>query len=145
VVSRAIELASPLLEQRRHTLVVAVPEQGLLLSVDSTRFAQVISNLLGNAAKYTEAGGRIVVSAALAAGEVSLSVTDNGIGIAAQTLPHIFDIFMQERQASDRASGGLGLGLAIVRSLVEMHGGNVSAKSGGAGAGSEFTIPDSQP
>jgi signal transduction histidine kinase/FixJ family two-component response regulator len=140
VIARAIELQSPLLEQRRHTLVVDVPEHGVLVLVDATRFAQVISNLLGNAAKYTEAGGRIVISAALLAGEVTLVVSDNGIGIAEQTLPHVFDIFMQERQASDRAAGGLGLGLTIVRSLVEMHGGSVSACSAGSGAGSSFTI-----
>ena len=140
VVSRAIELASPLLEQRRHTLVVDVPEHGLPVLVDATRFAQVISNLLGNAAKYTEAGGEIVISAASSASGVTLSVVDNGIGIDEHTLPRIFEIFMQERQASDRAQGGLGLGLAIVRSLVELHGGTVSASSAGCGAGSSFTI-----
>jgi signal transduction histidine kinase len=140
VVSRAIELASPLLEQRRHTLLVNVPEHGILVFVDATRFAQVISNLLGNAGKYTEVGGEIEISAASVAGDVTLSVTDNGIGIDEQTLPHVFDIFMQERQASDRAQGGLGLGLAIVRSLVEMHGGTVSASSAGRNEGSSFTI-----
>jgi signal transduction histidine kinase/ActR/RegA family two-component response regulator len=140
VVSRAIELASPLLEQRRHTLTVNVPEHGVPVVVDATRFAQVISNLLTNAAKYTEMDGTIEISAASAAGSVTLSVTDNGIGIDEQTLPHVFDIFMQERQASDRAQGGLGLGLAIVRSLVEMHGGTVSASSAGRGEGSSFTI-----
>jgi len=127
VVSRAVELASPLLEERRHRLVVDVPEHGVPVLVDATRFAQVISNLVGNAAKYTEPGGEIVISATSVAGDVTLSVTDNGIGIDEHTLLHVFDIFMQERQASDRAQGGLGLGLAIVRSLVEMHGGVVSA------------------
>ena len=140
VVSRAIELASPLLEQRRHRLVLDVPEQGVPVLVDATRFAQVISNLLGNAAKYTEVGGEIAISAASAAGKVTLTVADNGIGIDEHTLPHVFDIFVQERQASDRAQGGLGLGLAIVRSLVEMHGGTVSASSAGRGTGSSFTI-----
>ena len=140
VVSRAVELASPLLEERRHRLVVDVPEHGVPVLVDATRFAQVISNLVGNAAKYTEPGGEIVISAMSLAGDVTLSVTDNGIGIDEHTLPHVFDIFMQERQASDRAQGGLGLGLAIVRSLVEMHGGVVSAASAGPGAGSSFTI-----
>jgi CheY-like chemotaxis protein len=117
-----------------------VPEHGILVFVDATRFAQVISNLLGNAGKYTEVGGEIEISAASVAGDVTLSVTDNGIGIDEQTLPHVFDIFMQERQASDRAQGGLGLGLAIVRSLVEMHGGTVSASSAGRNEGSSFTI-----
>ncbi|HEX7452215.1 MAG TPA: response regulator [Polyangiaceae bacterium] len=140
IVSRAVELASPLLEERRHRLVVDVPEHGVLVLVDATRFAQVISNLVGNSAKYTEPDGEIVISATSVAGDVTLSVTDNGIGIDEHTLPHVFDIFMQERQASDRAQGGLGLGLAIVRSLVEMHGGVVSAASAGLGAGSSFTI-----
>ncbi|HWZ90483.1 MAG TPA: ATP-binding protein, partial [Polyangiaceae bacterium] len=140
VVTRAIELASPLLEQRRHVLVVDVPLRGIAALLDPTRFAQVISNLLTNAAKYTEVGGQILISATSTGGEVTLSVKDNGIGIEAQALPHVFDIFMQERQTSDRAHGGLGLGLAIVRSLVELHGGTVSASSGGRGAGSIFTI-----
>jgi signal transduction histidine kinase len=140
VVLRAIEMVSPLFEQRRHVLVVDVPVQGLMALVDPTRFAQVISNLLSNAAKYTEVGGQIVISATADAEEVTLSVTDNGIGIAEASLAHVFDIFMQERQASDRAHGGLGLGLAIVRSLVSMHGGTVHASSQGLGTGSCFTI-----
>jgi len=146
LVERAIELASPLLEQRQHVLTVNVPLQGFAVQVDPTRFAQIIANLLTNAAKYTEVGGQIVVTAATENGKVTLSVTDNGIGIAAQSLPHVFDIFMQERQASDRGQGGLGLGLAIVRSLVHMHGGTVSAKSEGLGTGSTFTIqlPEAQ-
>ena len=140
VVARAVEIASPLFEQRRHALVVDVPQQGVAAFVDPTRFAQVISNLLTNAAKYTEVGGRVVISVESIAGAVTLSVSDNGIGIAEEMLPRVFDIFMQERQASDRAHGGLGLGLAIVRSLVRMHGGTVSASSGGRGAGSSFVI-----
>jgi len=140
VVLRAIEIVSPLFEQRRHVLVVDVPVQGVMALVDPTRFAQVISNLLSNAAKYTEVGGQIVISATANAEEVTLSVIDNGIGIAESSLAHVFDIFMQERQASDRAHGGLGLGLAIVRSLVGMHGGTVHASSQGLGTGSSFTI-----
>ena len=140
VVARAVELVSPLLEQRRHTLVIDVPERGVPVFVDVTRFAQVISNLLGNAAKYTEVGGEVVISAAVVAGDVTLSVSDNGIGIDQDALPHVFDIFMQERQASDRAEGGLGLGLAIVRSLVQLHGATVEATSIGRGGGSSVTI-----
>lgn len=140
VVKRAVELASPVLEQRQHRLLVDVPPSGVAVLVDPTRFAQVISNLLINAAKYTEVGGKIVISTRTKAGEVSLSVTDNGIGIAAESLPHVFEIFMQEQQASDRAHGGLGLGLAIVRSLVDMHGGTVAVTSAGLGTGSAFTI-----
>jgi signal transduction histidine kinase len=140
VVSRAIEIVGPLFKQRRHVLVVDVPAQGVLARVDPTRFAQVISNLLGNAAKYTDVGGQIVISATANPEGVTLNVTDNGIGIAEHSLSHVFDIFMQERQASDRAHGGLGLGLAIVRSLVGMHGGTVDARSDGLGTGSSFTI-----
>ncbi|HTA88332.1 MAG TPA: ATP-binding protein [Polyangiaceae bacterium] len=140
VVARAVEIASPLFEQRRHVLVVDVPVSGVAAFVDPTRFAQVVSNLLTNAAKYTEVGGRILISAESTAGAVTLTVSDNGIGMTEDMLPRIFDIFMQERQASDRAHGGLGLGLAIVRSLVQMHGGTVSASSGGRGAGSSFVI-----
>ena len=140
LVARAIEIANPLLEQRRHELVVNVPQRGLLIDADATRMAQIISNLLTNAAKYTAPGGRIVVSAEARNGQVELSVADNGIGIAEETLPHVFDLFVQERQAIDRAQGGLGLGLAIVRSLVNMHGGTASVSSGGRGAGSTFTV-----
>ncbi|MEP7051647.1 MAG: ATP-binding protein [Pseudomonadota bacterium] len=140
VVAHAVEIASPLFVQRPRSLVVNVPAHGVLAWVDPTRFAQVISNLLTNGAKYTETGGKIVVSAQANAGAITLSVSDNGIGIAPDMVPHVFDIFMQERQGSDRAHGGLGLGLAIVRSLVQMHGGTVSVSSGGRGAGSSFVI-----
>ncbi|WP_437279752.1 ATP-binding protein [Sorangium sp. So ce375] len=140
VVAKAVELASPLLEQRRHRLTVAVPSSGLAVDGDVTRLAQVISNLLTNAAKYTESGGEIAVRAERAGGEVVLSVRDNGIGIAPEMLASVFERFVQERQALDRAQGGLGLGLAIVHNLIAMHGGRVSAHSEGRGRGSEFTI-----
>jgi len=141
IVASAIELASPVIEQRQHHLHVEVPAHGLLVQGDALRLAQVIANLLNNAAKYTEgSGGRIEVSAKREGSEIVLLVKDNGVGIAPEMLPRIFDLFVQERQAIDRARGGLGLGLTIVRTLIELHGGSVSAKSEGHGTGSEFTL-----
>jgi PAS domain S-box-containing protein len=140
VVAKAVEMTSPLLEQRTHTLDLEVPRSGLPLRGDATRLSQVVSNLLTNAAKYTPAGGHITVRGAEEQGHVVLRVRDTGIGIAADALPHVFDLFVQERQALDRSHGGLGLGLTIVRNLVEHHGGTVSASSEGRGAGSEFVV-----
>jgi PAS domain S-box-containing protein len=140
VVAKAIELASPLLEERTHVLTVDVPPRGLAVMGDSTRLSQVAANLLTNAAKYTNPGGHITVSAKLEGAEVVLRVRDTGVGIAPEFLPRVFDLFVQERQAIDRAHGGLGLGLTIVRSLVERHGGSVSARSDGPGRGSEFVV-----
>ncbi len=139
-VAKAIEMASPLLEQRAHMLNVDVPGRGLRVHADPTRLSQVVANLLTNAAKYTPKGGQITIGAGQADGEVVLSVRDTGIGIAPELLPRIFDLFVQERQALDRSHGGLGLGLAIVRNLVELHGGAVSASSEGLGQGSEFVV-----
>jgi PAS domain S-box-containing protein len=140
VVAKAIEMASPLLEQRTHTLTVDVPRTGLRVDGDPTRLSQVVSNLLTNAAKYTSAGGDIFVRAERDGEEVVLSVRDTGIGIAPDVLPHIFELFVQERQALDRSQGGLGIGLTIVRSLIERHGGTVSVESDGPGTGSKFTV-----
>ncbi len=140
VVSRSIEVASPLLEQRTQTLHVDVAPRGLSVDADPGRLAQVISNLLTNAAKYTPPSGRITVSGALEEGQVVLRVRDTGIGMAPEVLPRVFDMFVQGRQALDRAEGGLGLGLSIVRSLVERHGGDVAAYSEGLGRGSEFVV-----
>jgi len=140
VVARAVELASPLLEQKRHMLSVNVPRLDYDVEGDPQRLAQVVANLLTNAAKYTEPEGRISVDVA-AEGELAvLTVRDTGMGIRSDMLPQIFDLFAQERQALDRSQGGLGLGLAIVRSLVALHGGTVTAHSAGPGCGSEFTI-----
>jgi signal transduction histidine kinase len=140
VVVKAIEMASPLLEQRAHALELDVPRHGLLVRGDATRLAQVVSNLLTNAAKYTPAGGRIAVTAALKTEAVELRVRDNGIGISPDVMAHVFELFVQERQGLDRAHGGLGLGLTIVRNLVQLHGGTVTAESGGMGKGSEFVV-----
>jgi PAS domain S-box-containing protein len=140
VVRRAVEVASPLLEQRTHTLVLEVPRQDLLVNGDVARLTQVVSNLLSNACKYTAPGGRIKISASARDDAVVLSVQDNGIGMTPDVLPHVFDLFVQGRQAIDRAQGGLGLGLSIVKSLVERHGGSVSAHSDGLERGSEFIV-----
>jgi PAS domain S-box-containing protein len=139
VIAKAIEMASPLLEQRRHILTVDV-QAGLALEADAARLAQVISNLLTNAAKYTEPGGRIDITAARSGDEITLRVRDNGIGIAPEMLPRVFDMFMQEPQSLDRARGGLGLGLAIAKSLVNLHGGIIDAHSSGRGEGAEFIV-----
>jgi CheY-like chemotaxis protein/anti-sigma regulatory factor (Ser/Thr protein kinase) len=117
-----------------------MPKRGLTVRGDPTRLSQVVSNLLTNAAKYTPNGGRIGIHAQPEGDEIVLRVRDNGIGIAPETLPRVFDLFVQEGQAIDRAQGGLGLGLTIVRNLVERHGGRVSAHSDGRGRGSEFVV-----
>jgi signal transduction histidine kinase len=138
-IAKAIETASPLFEQHRHELVTHVPRD-LTVEGDPGRLVQVFANLLTNAAKYTDPSGRVTVSAEGHDGEIIITVTDTGRGIAAEMLPHVFELFVQERQNLDRSRGGLGLGLAIVRNLVELHGGRVTATSDGAGRGSVFTV-----
>jgi len=140
IISKAIETASPLLEERQHRLTLNVPAQGLLVHADPERLTQVLANLLTNACKYTENRGHIRVDAMLDNNQVVVEVRDNGIGIRADMLPHVFEMFAQETQSIDRAGGGLGLGLAIVRSLTELHGGSAQVFSAGPGAGSVFTI-----
>ena len=140
VVARAIETASPLIEQKRHVLEIDVPATGLAVMADAGRCAQAVANLLTNAAKYTEPGGRLAVSARREEGEVVLSVRDTGIGISAAMLASVFDLFVQERQALSRSQGGLGLGLTIARSMIALHGGSVQAHSDGIGCGSTFTV-----
>lgn len=139
-VARAIEVANPLVEQRGHYLELDLPQRGLLVHADPVRLAQVIANLLTNAAKYTDAKGTIAVTGAREGEHVVLKVRDTGIGITPSMLPRVFDLFAQEWQASDRSHGGLGLGLSIVRSLVNLHGGTVEAHSFGLGHGSEFVV-----
>jgi signal transduction histidine kinase/DNA-binding response OmpR family regulator len=140
VVARAVEVASPLLEERRHQLTLDVPPRGLPVDVDPGRFTQVVANLLNNAAKYTEPRGAVTVRARREGSEAVLEVRDTGIGISADMLPRVFEMFVQESQSLDRSHGGLGLGLAIVRSLVELHQGRVSASSEGLGRGSGFEV-----
>jgi PAS domain S-box-containing protein len=140
VVAAAQEAARPLIEARRHSLMVQLPADTLRLVGDPVRLAQVLANLLVNAAKYTDTGGRIELEAMRKAGELSIAVRDNGIGISAEMMPRVFTLFAQASPALERSEGGLGIGLALVRGLVELHGGSVSADSGGAGKGSEFTV-----
>lgn len=139
VVGAAVESTSPLLEERHHRLRVDVPP-GLVVRGDPMRLGQVVMNVLTNAAKYTEPGGRIDVRGRVENGRVELRVKDTGIGISADMRQRIFEMFMQEGQALDRSRGGLGLGLTIVKSLVELHEGSVEAISEGLGKGSEFVI-----
>jgi CheY-like chemotaxis protein/two-component sensor histidine kinase len=140
IVASAIEATSPLLEERQHELEVRVPRDGLAVDGDVTRLRQVVCNLLTNAAKYTEPRGRVTVTAARVGAAVEVRVADTGIGIAPEMLPAVFDMFSQGPQALDRAHGGLGLGLTIVRSLVALHGGTIEAHSEGIGRGSAFVI-----
>ncbi|MFT3766788.1 MAG: GAF domain-containing protein [Minicystis sp.] len=140
VVKKAIELSSPLLEQKLQELSADVPASGLAVDGDHVRLAQIVTNLLTNAGKYTEERGRVLITARREEGEVVLRVRDTGIGIAPELLPHIFDMFIQAPQTIERSQGGLGLGLTIVKQLAELHGGAVEARSGGIGQGSEFIV-----
>ncbi len=139
-VSAGIEMARPLLEQRRQRLALDVPAEGLRLQVDQNRLAQVVSNLLTNAAKYSDQESTVHVRARREGDWIRLSVRDEGVGLPPELLNRVFDVFFQQPQSIDRSKGGLGLGLAIVRSLTEMHGGRVSAFSDGPGKGSEFVV-----
>jgi CheY-like chemotaxis protein len=140
VVQRAVETSQPLIDAAHHTLSVTLPEPPLTLHADPLRLAQVLANLLNNAAKYTEPGGRIELVAARELDTAVVRVRDNGLGIAPEHLPHVFDLFAQADRSLTRAQGGLGIGLTLVRSLVELHGGSVSARSAGIGEGSEFEL-----
>ncbi len=136
----SVEASDPLINAARHELVVDLPDAEVWLDADLTRLSQVVSNLLNNAAKYTPEGGRIVLSARRDRGEVLITVSDNGIGIPSDMLPRVFDLFTQVRDNLDRSRGGLGIGLALVKQLVEMHGGAIVAESAGRGKGSAFRL-----
>ena len=140
VIASAVETSMPLIEAGRHELLVQVPDEELLLEVDLTRVAQVVSNLLNNAAKYTPARGRIGLTARRDGGFVAIAVTDTGIGIPPSSMPTVFEMFTQVGRNMERAQGGLGIGLSLVRRLVELHGGTVEATSEGVGRGSTFTV-----
>jgi PAS domain S-box-containing protein len=140
IVDAAVETARPLLDARRHTLHVALPDPPPDLDADPVRLAQVLANLLTNAAKYTDPGGRIELHAGVAGDEVQVAVRDDGIGLAPEQLGRVFEMFSQVTTALDRSEGGLGIGLALVRGLVELHGGRVEARSDGPGRGSEFVV-----
>ena len=140
IVSSAVEACRSLLEASGHELTITVPEDGLFVRGDPARLAQVLANLLNNAAKYTPRGGRIFVGAERQDGEVVLSVRDNGVGIPPEMLSRVFEMFVQLDRSLERTAGGLGIGLNLARSLVEMHHGTVEAHSDGPGKGSEFII-----
>jgi PAS domain S-box-containing protein len=140
VIRDAVEISRPLIDGARHELEIKLPSSPLLLNLDEIRIAQVIANLLNNAAKYTPDGGHIVIKAYAENGRAVISVIDNGIGISAALLPQLFELFVQGEVLLHRAKGGLGIGLALVRDLVNLHGGFVLARSEGLGHGSEFLI-----
>ena len=140
IVEHAIEASMPLIRACGHELRVETPDPGLRIDGDPTRLEQIVSNLLNNAAKYTEPGGRITLTAQREDGRIAIRVKDSGIGIAPDMLGHVFDLFAQAEQSLDRSQGGLGIGLTLVRYLVHMHDGEVSASSEGLGHGSEFVV-----
>jgi PAS domain S-box-containing protein len=140
VLEKAVETASPLLEQRLQRIVIDVPKSGLRVNADATRLAQVFQNLLTNASKYSDERAQIALIARAREASVDVTVRDGGIGIAAELLPHIFDSFVQGEQALDRAQGGLGIGLTIAKSLCELHAGAMAVESEGPGKGSTFTV-----
>jgi len=140
VAADAVEQVRPLVEARRHELVLQLAPGPVFAEGDHKRLVQVLANLLNNAAKYTPEGGRLALSMAVDADGVTIAVTDNGIGIAPDLLPTVFELFSQAERTPDRAQGGLGLGLALVKSLVELHGGSVTAASAGRDCGSQFTV-----
>src|SRR5262249_6125235 len=138
LVTNAAEAARPQIEAARHELAVELPPEPVYLDVDVVRMEQVLLNLLTNAAKYTPTGGKITLAAEREGSDVVIRVRDTGVGIPADQLPRVFELFAQVERSLDRAQGGLGIGLTLVRSLVELHGGSVEARSDGPGAGSEF-------
>ena len=140
VVTHAVESSRPAIERGKHELHLELPREPIELEADSVRLAQVLSNLLNNAAKYTDRGGRIKLAASLDGDEVVIRVADNGDGLAEGMHEKIFDMFVQGERHGERTAGGLGIGLTLVRRLVELHGGTVKALSDGPGHGSEFVV-----
>jgi CheY-like chemotaxis protein len=140
IVESAIETARPIIRESQHELVVRMPPQAIVLEADPTRLAQVIANLLNNAAKYTPRGGQIKLVVERCQQQAIISIKDSGIGIPREMLERVFEMFEQVDRSIERAHSGLGIGLTLVKRLVEMHGGVVEAKSDGPGHGSEFTI-----
>jgi PAS domain S-box-containing protein len=140
IVESAVEAMRPLVEAREHRLAVSLPDDVVAISADRTRLEQVLCNLLGNAVKYTDRGGEIRLTVERENDSAVIRVSDTGIGISPDLLPHVFDLFTQSERSLDRAQGGLGIGLTLVKSLVELHGGSVAAASAGPGRGSVFTV-----
>ena len=140
VVASAVEQARALMEKQRHDFSVSVCGEEIRVEGDRVRLVQILTNILNNAAKYTPAGGKIVLELTATEKHAQVTIIDNGIGMSQELLPYIFDIFTQAERTSDRVQGGLGLGLSLVKNLVALHGGTVMAKSAGIGLGSEFTV-----
>jgi PAS domain S-box-containing protein len=140
VVNSAVEQSRPLIEERKHELALDVRDEGVDVLGDRTRLVQVLTNLLNNSAKYTQQGGRIALTVEKRDGNVVISVSDNGIGMDAELLPRLFELFTQAERTPERRGGGLGLGLALVKSIVALHGGHITATSAGRGKGSTFTV-----
>ncbi len=140
VVTTTVEASRPTIEKRGHDLTVVLPPESIHLEADPTRLAQILSNLLNNAAKYTDRGGRIALTAERNGDGVCIRVKDTGIGMPAEMLPRVFDMFTQVEPSLDRSQGGLGIGLTLVQRLVQLHGGAVEAHSDGLGMGSEFVV-----
>lgn len=140
IVQQAVQTSQPLMAEKQHELSVTLPPERIDLIVDPARLAQIVSNLLSNAAKYTDHGGRIGLSVAQAGECVELRVRDNGRGIRPEMLPQVFGLFVQSDRTLDMAQGGLGVGLTLVKRLVELHGGTIMARSAGEGTGSEFIV-----
>ena len=138
VILGAVDTAQPLIDTRQHVLTVHLPDEPVFVNADPTRLSQVFSNLLNNAANYTEPGGRIELEASADAAEVTVSIVDNGIGIAPEMLGPVFRMFAQADESLERVHGGLGVGLTLARHLIELHGGSIEARSAGVGHGSEF-------
>jgi CheY-like chemotaxis protein len=140
VIQAAVETSQPLIRQGGHELIISLPSQPVYLDADLTRLAQVFSNLLNNAAKYTDRGGKIWLTAMCEGDELAVSVRDNGVGIPEAQLPLVFEMFTQVDRTLERSQTGLGIGLALVKRLVEMHGGTITGHSDGPGNGSEFRV-----
>jgi len=140
LIHRSVETVRLLMKKHQHDLTVSLPKQPVWLNADPVRLIQVIENLLTNATKYTDAGGRIEIVAEVEGEQAVLSIRDSGVGIEEELLPHLFDLFMQSPRSIDRAQGGLGIGLTLVQRLVSMHGGQITAESPGKGLGSTFVI-----
>jgi signal transduction histidine kinase len=140
VIAAAIELSDPLLEKSKVKLEVRGDQQEVVLRADRMRLAQVFSNLLNNAAKYTEPGGSVTVTTTASHGIISVAVEDTGIGIPAEQMPHLFELFTQIDRSLNRSQNGLGIGLALAHRLVSMHDGRLEAASPGIGRGATFTV-----
>jgi signal transduction histidine kinase len=140
VIAQALETVEPLVREKRHDVTTTSGLEPLVVNGDPARLVQCVANLLTNAIKYTDAQGRIHIETHADGEQAVITISDNGTGIASELLPHIFDLFVQSKRTLDRSQGGLGIGLSVVKRLIEMHGGSVSAFSGGAGQGATFTI-----